>query len=169
MPRSPRTALPAALATTALVFGGALARNTSVYTDLRVGWTDDRPDDGSGSDIPQSRPGVGGWTLHKSFSAAAEHLGVERPGAARVDLAPLAARCDLPRSGETLEWRLRAGRPVAVIVRVRCFEVRPDGTEGKRLGEYLLVRGLGTTLAHDVDARSRDANAVARRLADGGR
>lgn len=169
MPRRLRTALPAAL-TAALWFGGgAQAQNTSVYTDLRVGWTDDHADDGSGSDIPQSRPGVGGWTLHKGFSAAAEHLSVERPGAARVDLAPLAARCDLPRVGGRLEWRLRAGKPVAVILRVRCFELGPDGTQGRRLGEYLLVRGLGTTLARDVDARASGANAAARRLADAGR
>ena len=71
--------------------------------------------------------------------------------------------------GETVEWRLRDGRPFAIIVRYRVEG--PDGTAGARRSDLAVIRvgrdGAPGCLVGYVGADAApDQNTAARRLAD---
>jgi hypothetical protein len=71
-----------------------------------------------------------------------------------------------------IEWRLANGKPFAVIFRIDKARREVDPAEmwrpENKTGEYLLVNGLKgyEHIEFEVDARSPNANAQARDLAD---
>jgi hypothetical protein len=71
---------------------------------------------------------------------------------------------------KTVEWRLADGKPFAVIIRM--YDYGDDLCQGdnKVKGESLVVRGLKgfEQIEGAVDARTTNANAKARELADKG-
>lgn len=78
-------------------------------------------------------------------------------------------------AGETIEWRLRYGRPFAAIQRFFIENINPDtgAIEETRRGQVLVVSTVATAdnpvscPAGYVDARANsDANAIARQVAD---
>jgi hypothetical protein len=86
-----------------------------------------------------------------------------------IDLAAQPLNYDVKRK---IEWRLADGKPFAVIFRVDQSTEGVDPAEmwrpENKRGEFLLVKGLKGYEHIDfaVDARSRDANAQARDMAD---
>jgi len=67
-----------------------------------------------------------------------------------------------------VEWRRADGVPFAIIVRSRKYASPEAG--GKRVGEMLVVRGLGqySAISGVVPVSKKNANEEARRLADAG-
>jgi hypothetical protein len=72
-----------------------------------------------------------------------------------------------------LEWRMANGKPFAVIMRVFKYgEEKKNESDywGKKIGEELKIVGLKgfENIDFKVDAKTPDANAKARELADNG-
>jgi hypothetical protein len=69
---------------------------------------------------------------------------------------------------KTVEWRLANGKPFALIMRKYAYAGSEQcATGGKITGESLIVVGLkGYEIDETVDAKTPNANAKARDLAD---
>jgi hypothetical protein len=157
-----------------LVIGGERApRFTSVYTNLETQCkavaAGEAPE---GVDMPLRCEGYGGYEVRIDFSAASSHLRIQLTGHGAedsIDLATQPLNYDVKRK---IEWRLADEKPFAVIFRVDQSTEGVDPAEmwrpENKRGELLLVKGLKGYEHIDfaVDARSRDANAQARDMAD---
>lgn len=127
-----------------------------------------------GADIPQTCRGVGGYKLHKGFSAIAAYISVQGPDGFSLELTKDGEK--LVVHGKKIEWRLADGKPFACIIRVFCYtgDSDDDGNylaDRFKTGEFLLVRGLRgfEHIKHEVDARgAKNANVMAQYLADKG-
>jgi hypothetical protein len=127
-----------------------------------------------GIDIPQTCRGVGGYKLHKNFSAVAVFMSVEGPGGFKLELNTDANKPLL--FGKKIEWRMANGKPFACIIRVSVYSGEDDGmgnffADRFKTGEFLLVRGLRgfEHIKHDVDVRgAKNANIMAQYMADEG-
>jgi hypothetical protein len=120
----------------------------------------------NGSDGSQDCPVLAPYYIHEYYSAEStiRALHSRKDPEFRILLAP-EAECPLPSHGARIEWRLANGVPFALIYRVACTASLADG--GKRLGEYLLVRGLKDGFSADVDVKAAPKpNLRARALAD---
>jgi hypothetical protein len=78
----------------------------------------------------------------------------------RVGIARLAGADVIALTGEPMEWRMAAGRPVAAI-----FRMRTESDTGGETLAYIVARIAGDRVCV---AGSAAAEAAARRLADGG-
>jgi hypothetical protein len=138
----------------------------SVYTTLddRACRTLSRHEETGGT--VQRCPGTGGYALQVLDDDARVSVNVVAPGG-RVH--PLNYWGVVTRSfsslGPRAEWRVRGGRPYALIVRVNANE-DPDRPE--RITSYLAVARIGPrgSCVTDVIRPSADANARAQRAAD---
>ncbi|WP_164016534.1 hypothetical protein [Pyxidicoccus trucidator] len=147
---------------------------SSAYTDLTNcprDTTHDEDAEEHGSDAPTDCPGPGGeYRVHEYYSAYGIHRSIDlnaEPSSFSVRLLPTKDECPVSRYGNKVEWRLKGGKPFAVIQRVTCFEDTGSGP-GKRLAEYLVVKGLKgfESLDGAVSAKQKNANEKARALAD---
>jgi hypothetical protein len=127
-----------------------------------------------GGDVPRRCKGIGRYRIHESYSGASTVRSVQTAnGEFSVALLP-EAPCPVASYTDPVEWRLRDGRPFAVIASIRCSTLptyAPTGAASSQpLGEYLVVRGLqGYAIKQDVDVRAvKQANTKARLLADEG-
>ncbi len=143
---------------------------SSIYTDTSACKTFDPCEDSDepcGGDGYVECQGPKDYYLYEWYSAVStmRDVRIRRNDTWNVLIAP-----DSPQQvqtyGQKTEWRMADGVPFAVIQRVR--ECDPDVP--KRCDEFLIVRGLRgfESLRKDVDARGRDANTVARAVADSG-
>ncbi|MCP3141865.1 hypothetical protein [Pyxidicoccus xibeiensis] len=150
---------------------------THEYTELSTCTrppSEDADEAPEGSDAPIYCLGPGGtYTLSESYSAYDIQRDVSlTDDAARfsVDLRPK-AECPVARYGPKLEWRLKDGKPFAVIQRVTCYALDEAlYAPGKRLGEYLVVKGLKgyESIDGEVPVKTKGANDKARAIADEG-
>ncbi|MFP2908773.1 hypothetical protein ACLESD_27730 [Pyxidicoccus sp. 3LFB2] len=147
---------------------------SSTYTDLTNCPRDTSHDadaEAHGSDAPTECPGPGGeYNVHEYYSAYGVHRSVDLaadPSKFSVRLLPTKEECPVSRYGNKVEWRMKGGKPFAVIQRVTCFE-DAEGAPGKRLAEYLVVKGLRgfESLDGAVSTKTKNANEKARALAD---
>lgn len=145
---------------------------SSAYTDLQTQCKPIAGGEPQGDDTPLRCEGYGGLEIRIDFSAASSHLRVQPKGddaEGAIDLAAQPLRYDAQRK---VEWRLADGQPFALIFRVDKPKDGVDPAEAWRpenkTGESLLVKGLKgfEHINFEVDARSADANAKARELAD---
>lgn len=153
--------------------GGVTAQKfSSAYTDLKTQCRSIAEGEAQGDDTPLRCEGYGGYEVRIDFSAASSHLGVQPAGdrsEERIHLADQPLNYDAKRK---IEWRFADGKPFAVILRVDRPKEGLDPAEmwrpENKAGESLLVKGLKgfERIDFDVDARSPDANARARELAD---
>ena len=146
---------------------------TSVYTNLTRNCKTLRAS--HGSDEGSLCRGAGNYQVRVYYSAAAAHVRAEIKGKDEsVMLAMLGM--DFDERKVTLEWRLANGKPFAVIMRVPIYgepSRDPAGSDdpyfGKVIGQRLTVNGLigfEETVKGEVDAKTPNANAKARELAD---
>ena len=151
---------------------GGATKFSSAYTDLKTQCKPIAEGEAQGDDTPLRCEGFGGYEIRIDFSAASAHLGVQ-PAAGeseeRIALAEQPLNYDAKRK---VEWRLAGGQPFAVIFRVDKPKDGLDPAEmwrpENKTGEALLVKGLKgyERIAFEVDAKTPDANAKARELAD---
>lgn len=164
--------LPAPAASAAKKVAAAPVAFTSAYTDLNTQCKGD-PKVKEG-DIPQQCKGYGGYQIAISYSATASHITVETlDGQVTKSLATQAFAYDLQK-GRKVEWRMADGKPFAIIMRITKY--REDSSFDNpfdvklKNGEALIIKGLPgyDQIDAEVDAKTPDANAEARKLADAG-
>lgn len=140
---------------------------TSAYSSLAQGCKVLKGD--AGTDDAFLCRGIAGYRVRIFSSAAATHITAEVKG---MDVAyPIATLgIGFDESKTRLEWRMADGVPFAVIMRVPKYGEPTDDNPyfGKVIGQELIIRGLKDVedLSLSVDAKTKDANAEARRLAD---
>jgi hypothetical protein len=167
------TACILALAAGVLAQKKPVVKFTFVYTNLIRNCKTLRAS--HGSDEGSLCRGAGNYQVRIYFSAAAAHVRAEIRGKDEsVMLAMLGM--DFDERKVTLEWRLADGKPFAVIMRVPIYgepSRDPAGSSdpyfGKVTGQQLVVNGLfgfEETVKGEVDAKTPNANAKARELAD---
>lgn len=151
--------------------GAGEPKFSSAYTDLKTQCKPVAEGDARGDDTPLRCAGYGGYEIRIDFSAVSSHLLVQ-PAAANADAIDLAVQPFDYDAKRKIEWRLADGEPFAVIFRVGKPRGDVDPSETWRpenkAGESLRVKGLKGygRIDFEVDARTPDANAKARELAD---
>ncbi|AKF87059.1 hypothetical protein MFUL124B02_36920 [Myxococcus fulvus 124B02] len=144
---------------------------TFEYTDVEKCPREASTEEEEGSDMPLDCPAPGGeYTLTESYSAYDYFRRITLKGDSQfsVELRPKAA-CPVARFSNKVEWRMKDGKPFAVIQRVTCHALNKEQSgPGKKLGEYLVVRGLKghTSVSGEVPTKTAAANTKARALAD---
>ena len=158
-----------------LFTGGIFAQKTekkkvkfsSVYTNLNKDCK--TLGGGDGQDEAFDCRGAGGYRIGINPSAAVLFISAFPPG--EQDSIPLASQeMSFDQTKIKLEWRTANGKPFAVIMRVAKFGEPDDENPylGKKIGEELIVKGLKgfENIDFTVDAKTSNANAKARELAD---
>jgi hypothetical protein len=147
--------------------------HTSVYTDMDKDCGDaiDESTVPQGSDIPQTCKGPAGWSLEETYSVFDTYRSVTKGEERFASLQP-GSDVECNRAGyptRKVEWRLRGGRPIALIFRISCY----DGSDGTGTfspvrGEYLVVQPLrkGAPAVSIDTRRTKNPNEEARRRAD---
>ena len=151
---------------------GNAQKFSSAYTDLKTQCKPITKDEPQGDDTPLRCVGYGGFEIRIDFSAASSHLNVQPTNCEceeRIELATQPLHYDAKRK---IEWRFAGGEPFAVIFRVDKVKDGLDPAEmwrpENKTGESLLVKGLKghERISFEVDAKTPDANAKAREMAD---
>lgn len=158
-----------------LLTGGVFAQKTkktvtkfsSVYTNLNKDCK--TLGGGDGQDEAFDCRGAGSYRIDITPSAAVLFIAARTPD--KKDSIPLASQdMGFDQTKIKLEWRTANGKPFAVIMRVAKYGEPDDENPylGKKIGEQLIVKGLKgfENIDFAVDAKTPDANAKARELAD---
>lgn len=152
--------------------GARAPKFSSAYTDLKTQCKAVARGEPQGDDTPLRCAGYGGYEIRIDFSAASSHLRVRPAGDEAEEGIELAAQPLNYDAKRKVEWRLADGQPFAVIFRVDKPRADVDPSEmwrpENKTGESLRVKGLKGygQIDFEVDARTPDANARARGLAD---
>ena len=162
--------MPKLLILLLLVFAGAFgaaAQASSVYTSLATKacrTIESNPDEGGS--YRGLCPGVGGYRLELLEGDIRQTINVLAPDKKKYEL-DLWSRVSSGFSslGERAEWRVRAGRPFALILRFNASENPEDSS---RVTSYLVVVKLtkNAVCVTDVLKPSQRQNALARSRAD---
>lgn len=141
---------------------------SSVYTDLNK---DCKTIGGGGSTDPAfDCRGVGGYRVYNWSAAAAQFFAVTVQKSEEDRFLLATQNFDYDMTKIKVEWRLANGKPFAVIIRFNKYaEPIKDGEYfGKKIGVELIVKGLKgfENIDFTVDAKTPNANAEARKLAD---
>lgn len=154
------------------LFPQSAPKFTSAYTDLKTQCKPIAKGEPQGDDTPLRCAGQGGYEVRIDFSAASSHLGVQPTDCECEERFALAQQPLNYDSKRKLEWRLADGKPFAVILRVDKTKDGLDPAEmwrpENKTGESLLVKGLKgfERIDFEIDAKTPDANAKAREMAD---
>ncbi|MEN9353932.1 MAG: hypothetical protein RL318_1257 [Fibrobacterota bacterium] len=151
----------------------AADKYTSTYTDMEKDCENAFPEEEAapGSDIPARCKGPAGNSIYEYYSGMDSYRSIELAGGGDpVSLHP-GFSCDRVVYGKMMEWRLRNGKPFALIYRATCYAgaVNSNPHEAKdRIGEYLVVQPLSKTAPVAVlDVRTTPkANDAARKRAE---
>jgi hypothetical protein len=132
---------------------------TSAYTNLDIDRCRELRRVEEGGSVEWSCPGYGGIPLWVAVGDERYDIDARRSNGAFESTSPF------NEPGDRVEWRLRGGRPFAIIYRLRLFgdEARPRS--------QLAVKSVGQgrrqgCLVAWVDAAAPNANALAREQAD---
>jgi len=144
------------------------SRYTNLQKDCKTTPGDENGTDGSGT-----CRGVGGYQIFIWYSAAAEMIAAERSNNTADSFLLDTHDISSDYSKIKIEWRMANGKPFAVIMRVFKYgDEKKNESDywGKKIGEELRVVGLKgfENINFSVDAKTPDANAKARELADNG-
>lgn len=150
-------------------FTGAAPVHTSVYTDMDkdCACAFDPELAMEGQDVPLTCKGPAGWTLGETYSGCEYFRDVSYNGEEVTHVRSDVDGCfSLSFPSRKAEWRLRSGRPIALIMRVSCHNVTEACSPAR--GEYLVVLPLRKGADPiTIDARrTRKANEEARKAAD---
>lgn len=151
----------------------AADKYTSVYTDMDKDCSSDEPEDEEhGGDVPMTCKGPDGYAIVESYSAMDNFRHIERNGEAVTTNLEPEASCSHGSYGRMMEWRLRNGKPFALIYRIACFKddilSGMDRTPANRTGEFLVVQPLSKSAPFaTIDAlHKKDANERAHKRAE---
>ncbi|MEZ5347410.1 MAG: hypothetical protein R2681_17825, partial [Pyrinomonadaceae bacterium] len=146
---------------------------TSLYTDLRTQCRTPAGQGRNGGHVSTYCTGYGGYRIHMFDTATTMEINVESEDKERsVHVA--SQSLSFNRDNMKVEWRLKDGKPFAVIMRTYSYQLGNDGLikyPEVRTGEFLTVKGLPgfEQIDNSVNVRNEtDANAVARQMADNG-
>jgi hypothetical protein len=143
----------------------ASAQNRSVYTSFgdKACRTLELTEEEGGSYLGEC-PGVAGYKLHLLEGDLRQSIDVITPRGRKHELKFWEQFGGFSHVGPRAEWRLKAGRPVGLIIRYDVSQ--PD--DSTKEDSYLLVAKIGETEAcvTDVVPPGRSQNIEARRLAD---
>ncbi len=150
---------------------------SSVYTNLNSECKNafKESEVNEGSDMPLRCTGYGGYYIYIWYSAWASQIAVQMKG--NEDVSIFLAMQPLNYSdekGRKIEWRMADGKPFAVIARISNYSDKAGADGGNpfdpkyKTGESLVVKGLKgyENIDGTIDAKTPDANAKARQLAD---
>lgn len=140
---------------------------SSTYTNLDKDCASSGGEDGG--HVSTVCKDIGSYRINYFDSAAALHFSVG-PLASENSISLATQPLGYDVKTRKIEWRMANGRPFAVIMRINKFEVTDEGIPGKITGEYLIVKGLENfeKIDFEIDAKTKNANEEARKLADGG-
>ena len=150
---------------TLLFAAAAYAQNKSVYTSTKTSAcrTIKATDEGAGSYIGECA-GVGGYKVQLLEGDIRQTLNIVTPSRKKFELNFWGFYSSFSAIGEKIEWRTKAGIPVALIAR---FNVA-DPEDSKKSTSYLMVSKIGKTAScvTDVVLPGPKQNKEARDLAD---
>ncbi len=150
----------------ALVFStAAFAQNKSVYTDLAADKCNTiNVDKGMAGNYSGKCAGVGGFNLEVYLDDERNSVGVVLPSKKIVGLDFWNYFSNFSALGEKAEWRMKRGKPLALIVRLNVS----DRGDEKSPTSYLIVSKISRTNAcvTDVVKPGKNQNTRAQRLAD---
>lgn len=147
-----------------LVSAGS-AQNRSVYTSTKTSackTLESNPDEG-GSYVGECR-GAAGYKVHLIEGDIRQTIDVISPKGKKFPLDFTSYFGAFSYIGERLEWRLRSGKPVALIARYYVADV--EGVQKSR--SYLMVSKVGdpASCVTDIVDPGKGQNEKARKLAD---
>ncbi len=156
------------LFTAALVFCASVSafpQNKSTYTSTRTSAcrTIEYIEEGAGSYVGECK-GVGGYKIRLIEGDIRQTLDVITPAKRKFELNFWKFYGAFSAIGEKIEWRTKAGVPVALIARYNVAD--PEGTGKGR--SYLMVSKIGKaeSCVTDIVEPKADQNVIARQLAD---
>ncbi|NNE97563.1 MAG: hypothetical protein HKN25_00945 [Pyrinomonadaceae bacterium] len=144
---------------------------TSLYTDLRANCRTPRSQDGG--HVSTYCQGQGDYQVHIFDTATTMEIRVESKDRSR-SVAIASQSLSFNRNNQRIEWRMKEGKPFAVIMRGYKYRLDQDGLiryPEQRTGEYLFVKGLPgyEQIDYEVNVRTTsNANERARQMADMG-
>jgi hypothetical protein len=151
---------------------------SSAYTDLNKECKDALKEVGEGQDMPLKCKGYGGYHIYIYYSAWASHINADMDKDENVSISLASQSLSYSdEKGRKIEWRMADGKPFAVILRISNYNTEKANVTGDnpfddkyKTGESLIVKGLKGYEHIDatVDAKTPDANARAREIADSG-
>lgn len=164
-------ALPMATETQSVKGQGGrwLSSRYTALTKCGSGMTrkEEREAEAQGSDIPTRCKGYGGYDVFISYSACTSEI-VALKGDERIPLATQA----VDWKQKNVEWRVRSGKPFAIIMRVYQYSAGDPCAPGRKItGESLIIKGLKgyENIDEMIDMKStRNPNVKAREIADKG-
>jgi hypothetical protein len=143
----------------------AAAQNQSIYTSTKTGdcRTVKQSDEGDGSYLGECK-GTGGFRVQLLEGDIRQTLNIITPSKKKFELNFWGFYGGFSSIGEKIEWRLKAGVPVALIAR---FNVANPENE-KKSTSYLMVSKIGRTSScvTDIVLPGPKQNEKARELAD---
>lgn len=146
-----------------LVTAGAQAQIKSVYTSLAAKAC--KPTAKSSDDGYEGIcPGVGGYKLLAMEGDLRQNIHVIAPGGKKFDLNFWGFYGNFSSVGEKAEWRVKAGKPIALIARYNVS----NAEDSSKITSYLLVSKISRTQSCVVKfvEPGPNQNATARKFAD---
>lgn len=142
---------------------------TSEYTDLKTECKNMEMEDSGGSDIPLVCKGYGGFSVEISYSVYGIFLNI-RKGDKSISLNSSDTFFDT--SKRKLEWRMKNGNPIALILRVKKYR-SGDTSENpfikkNEIGEFLIVKGIEFPERQyaEINTKKKGHNTKAQSIAD---
>ncbi len=149
----------------AIFVSAAVAQNKSVYTSTRTAACRTIVSDASGAGSYEGEcPGVGGYKVRLLEGDIRQTLNIITPAKKKFELNFWGFYGGFSSIGEKIEWRTRAGVPVALIAR---FNVA-NAEDSSKTTSYLMISKIGKTSScvTDVVKPQLNQNEKARELAD---
>ena len=145
--------------------GVAAAQNKSVYTSAKTGacrTIASNPNE-AGS-YEGECPGVGGYKIRLLEGDIRQTINIITPGKKKFELNFWGFYGGFSTVGEKIEWRTKAGVPVALIARFNVADIE----DSSKSTSYLMVSKIGRTSScvTDIVLPMKSQNEEARRLAD---
>ncbi|MEZ5429298.1 MAG: hypothetical protein R2747_23825 [Pyrinomonadaceae bacterium] len=143
---------------------------SSVYSDLNKNCKSEGGDDGG--HVSTICPGAGDYRIQYFDSATTLEFRAEKGPDFENSVYLASQALNYDTKNRKIEWRMADGKPFAVIMRTYVYQTE-DGLikyPAKPINEFLIVKGLlgFDNIDFRVDAKTADANAKARELADNG-
>lgn len=144
---------------------------SSLYTDLRTQCRTPSGQRRDGGHVSTYCTGYGGYQIHMFDSATTMEINIESIDKQKsVHLA--SQSLSFNRDNMKVEWRMKDGKPFAVIMRVYSYQLGNDGMikyPEIRTGEFLAIKGLPgfEHIDYSVNIRTEsNANEKAHQMAD---
>jgi hypothetical protein len=148
---------------------------SSVYTNLKTECKNAFKSVNEGQDMPLVCKGFGGYKVNVGYSAWASSISISKRKSDDEVIGLASQAIDFTDYAPKLEWRLANGKPFAVILRIKKYNVDFAAANGDNpfmannvIGEVLVIKGLAgySQIDFEIDAKGKNANAKAQKMAD---